>query len=178
MCCCPVDAAGRQYASAITRITAKTNILSCSPQTVNMEEKEKKGTLGTLRKKTMRRAKNSAPKISGPVGLQHTASGGIVTTSSTTSLDVPRERPQQGAATSDLVKRRYSTRFNQLPDFSNADAPPMPSMPAVPAQYAAPKEKSRSPSRGRGVSPGRGQIDINLKQLKDPALQPEKCMIA
>ncbi|KAL8902821.1 MAG: hypothetical protein Q9171_007591 [Xanthocarpia ochracea] len=67
-----------------------------------------------------------------------------------------RERPgRQGGNTADLVKRRYSTRFVQLSDFNNADAPPIP--------------KLNLPTPGSTQS-----IDVDKMALKDPSLDPEK----
>lgn len=124
----------------------------------------------TLRKKGARRPQISEPRrISGNLPSQQPAvpsSGG--------GLAVPRERNQQGGgATSDLVKRRYSTRFNQLPDFS-AGAPPVPGIPSIPAQYggSAPQPSGRvSPSGG----PRPLRVDVNI--LRDPNLQAEKCLL-
>ena len=78
--------------------------------------------------------------------------------------DVPPQRPKAGG-TSDLVKRRYSTRFNQLPDFNNADAPPVPNLP-VPQLH----RRSRTPSP---TKPQRVTVDVTA--LKDPRLQVDKC---
>ncbi|KAL8781864.1 MAG: hypothetical protein Q9213_005805 [Squamulea squamosa] len=67
-----------------------------------------------------------------------------------------RERPgRPGGNTADLVKRRYSTRFVQLSDFSNADAPPIP--------------KLNPPAQGSIQS-----INVDIAALKDPGLDPEK----
>ena len=75
------------------------------------------------------------------------------------STRVGREWPgRQGGNTADLVKRRYSTRFVQLSDFNNADAPPIP--------------KLNLP--GLGSTQG---IDVDKAALKDPSLDPEKCML-
>lgn len=77
--------------------------------------------------------------------------------------DVLAQRPKAGG-TSDLVKRRYSTRFNQFPDFNNADAPPVPSLP-LPQQ----KRRSRTPS------PAKQKASVDVTALKDPCLQADKC---
>ena len=125
----------------------------------------------TLRKKGNRRPQISAPQqITGPVAAKQGPPAG-----SGNSLDVPRERAQQqqSAATSDLVKRRYSTRFNQLPDFS-AGAPPVPGIPQIPQQYA----NGRGPSPRRpGTAGSRGPqapIDVDVNALRDPNLQNEQ----
>jgi hypothetical protein len=71
--------------------------------------------------------------------------------------------------TSDLVKRRYSTRFNNLPSDFDATAPPVPSVPSLPSQFA------QTTDRGRGPSPGRGPgLNVDVKALRDPNLQPEQ----
>lgn len=75
----------------------------------------------------------------------------------------PRAR-MGGGGTSDLVKRRYSTRFTQLPEFSNADAPPVPSLP-VPQQ----KRRSRTPS------PTKQKVAVDVAALRDPRLQADNC---
>lgn len=130
-----------------------------------MEEKEKSKGF-SLRKKASRRA----PKqISGLIPKTSTSRGaGLANGSAKTSVDTPRERPKLGGNTSDLVKRRYSTRFTQVPDFSNAGAPPIPSVPAIPSQSAPHEPGHGAPPPGQGIP-----IDINA--LRDPALQAEKC---
>ena len=70
------------------------------------------------------------------------------------------------ANTSDLVKRRYSTRFTNLPDFSNADAPPVPSIPTIPAQFA---QSDSRPSTAKQNQ----QLQLDANALKDPNLEIE-----
>lgn len=118
----------------------------------------------TLRSKT-RRPQISAPKpISGPV-----PSNNAQKPSNGPAFPPPaREKQQQSGATSDLVKRRYSTRFNQLPDF-NANAPPMPGVPKVPEGYG-------SPSPDPGAAPSASQpIRVDVNALRDPSLPADKC---
>lgn len=116
----------------------------------------------TLRKKNSRRPQ--VQQISGPIPSKPSPSTGK-------SLAAPRERTQQSAATSDLVKRRYSTRFNQLPDFTNA-----PPVPALPGQLGAPKRWSRPQSSGRpGTSDSAQPVRVDVGALRDPDLQPEQC---
>lgn len=125
-------------------------------------EKMKEGRGLTLRNKnkSRRRPQISAPKpisVQAPNQQQPESSMPLAT--------------QQGGATSDLVKRRYSARFNQIPDAS-FDAPPVPSLPvdvqgygglgAVPAVNA--------PQAGSGQP-----LDVNLKALRDPSLPVDKC---
>jgi exocyst complex component 8 len=116
----------------------------------------------TLRKKGGRRP--PIQQISGPIPSKAPINTGR-------SIAAPRDKNQQSAATSDLVKRRYSTRFNQLPDFTNA--PPIPSLPSLPG---APKRWSRPRSSGRpGTSESTHPIRVDVAALKDANLQPEKC---
>ena len=68
------------------------------------------------------------------------------------------------------MKRRYSSRFNNLPSDFDANAPPVPSVPSLPNQYA-----SSSNDRARGPSPAKGpSLPIDLKVLRDPSLRPEQ----
>ncbi|SMQ54101.1 unnamed protein product [Zymoseptoria tritici ST99CH_1A5] len=90
-----------------------------------------------------------------------------------------RERPKLGGDnTSDLVKRRYSTRFTGgLPQ--DGVPPPIPAMPSLPAQYVGRPGTSSAPrpppSRDGGRSPERrGKLKVDLRALKDPNLQAEK----
>jgi hypothetical protein len=80
-----------------------------------------------------------------------------------------RSRPRPPRAqdtTANMVKKRYSIRYNQAPD-DLADAPPVPGMPKIPAKFA--REEGREESR-----PGsRGGPDT--KALYDANLNTEKC---
>lgn len=94
-----------------------------------------------------------------------------------------RERPRlDGGNTSDLVKRRYSTRFVGGQPAQDGNIPAMPTMPG---QYAASvRSRSRDPSRdtrGEGRSPernggggGGGRLKIDVRALKDANLSAEK----
>lgn len=98
--------------------------------------------------------------------------------------------------TSDLVKRRYSTRFNNGPPASlSTPVPRMPNVAAFEAQaqaqaqasgregnYSGDRERSRSrggdgdrerrppPSRGGGGAP-----PIDMKAMRDPDLNADQC---
>ncbi|KAH7043181.1 Cullin repeat-like-containing domain protein [Macrophomina phaseolina] len=162
-----------------------------------MSEKEKSRGM-SLRKKKTTRPKISAPKqISGPLpeNLQGptipdefrqkaqaareqqaaAAAGGGGGGASTAPaggqpLNVPRERPQPaGGKTSDLVKRRYSTRFNQLPNEYPPGGPPLPAVPGIPKQFAPPP-----PPDGKPDSPEGHRIKVDIKALRDPSLRPEQ----
>ncbi|KAE8441004.1 exocyst complex component exo84 [Mollisiaceae sp. DMI_Dod_QoI] len=134
-----------------------------------MSEEKNKGI--SLRTKRKGRPAISAPKqISGPiqqlVGDVPRGNGG-----GKRSFDAPPPRPQVGGKTSDLVKRRYSTRFNNLPSDFDATAPPVPSVPSLPNQYATTNDRGRGPSPARG--PG---LNVDMKALRDPNLRPEQYM--
>ena len=123
----------------------------------------------TLRRKGNRRPQISAPQqIQNSVGLKQAPAAG-----SGKPNPVPREKPQPqpSEATSDLVKRRYSTRFNQLPDFS-AGAPAVPGLPQLPQQFV--DGRGRSPRRP-GTAGTSGPIEVDVNALRDPKLQPEQC---
>lgn len=157
------------------------------------EEGKSKGI--SLRKKKSTRPKISAPKqiipqesnTSAPTvpsvpsvpGLQPPQwNDGASRKSSETQASV-RGRPSMGGPdrTADLVKRRYSTRFVNLPSEAGL-APPVPSVPQIPGQYGLGISSSRSPSRdGQGRSPDRGgqKVKVDVKALRDSNLQPEQC---
>ena len=139
---------------------------------------------------SLRRKKTTRPTISAPRQISHprqpsadsraqslweTQTNG----SGTTNLSLHDGRsPARGEKTSDLVKRRYSTRFTggQALQFQDGHVPPVPSVPSIPAQYAGGRDRSRSPSRG-GRSPeqgGGGKLKVDVRALKDPNLQAEK----
>ena len=128
----------------------------------------------SLRKKPGRSQKNIDPKkISAPVPIANIKGlpSHIKPNAQLSKYNTPRERPQQGDKTADLVKRRYSTRFAQLPQDFDAGAPPVPSLP-VPDQYA-----STPPSRDgpiRQESSERRRLKLDPKILSDPNLTPER----
>jgi hypothetical protein len=139
------------------------------------EEKEKSKGI-SLRKKRTVKPKISAPKqISGPLPAGVTAdpndrrrpgpSGGLP------NAPRPRERPQNNDRTADLVKRRYSTRFTNLPQDFNAGAPPLPSVPTIPGEFAV-----QPPSRA-GRAPGGPRLKVDPRDISDPKLQPDKCTV-
>ena len=120
---------------------------------------EDKGKGFSLRQKKSRQV---VPKqISGPIPtVSQAASRGP------TRPNVNGKVDTSTANTSDIVKRRYSTRFTNLPDFSNADAPPVPSIPILPAQFA---QSDSRPSTARQNQ----QLPLDANALKDPNLQVE-----
>ncbi|KAF7947782.1 hypothetical protein EAE96_008861 [Botrytis aclada] len=126
---------------------------------------ERKGV--SLRTKRKGRPAISAPKqISGPIPQ---TGGDASRSAGQPSFNAPpTQRPQPGGKTSDLVKRRYSTRFNNLPSDFDPSAPPLPSVPNLPAQYAPANDRSRGPSPARG--PG---LVVDQRALRDPNLRPD-----
>jgi hypothetical protein len=140
---------------------------------MNAGKNEEKSKGISLRKKRTVKPKISAPKqISGPLPAGIAAdqrriantppSGGLP------GAPRPRERPQNGDRTADLVKRRYSTRFTNLPQDFNAGAPPLPSVPSIPGRFAV-----QPPSRD-GQAGGQ-RLKVDAKVLSDAKLQPEQC---
>lgn len=123
---------------------------------------EDKGKGFSLRQKKSRRPPTSnAPKqISSP----------ILTTSQPAASKEPTRPNINGdvstANTSDLVKRRYSTRFTHLPDFSNTNVPPVPPIPTLPPQFAQSDTRPSTARQGQKVL-----LDVNV--LKDTNLQVE-----
>ena len=133
----------------------------------------------SLRKKTGRSQKTIDPKkISAPVPIADTQaipSHLKPSSHSSRKLDAPRERPQQGDKTADLVKRRYSTKLNQVPQDFNLNAPPVPVLPAQ-GQYG---QTQAAGSSSRQKSSERRRLKADLKFLTDPKYtkeETEKCM--
>lgn len=78
------------------------------------------------------------------------------------------ERPSRpGEKTADLIKRRYSTRFAQLPDFDQADAPPLPNG----------RLQTENPKLNLPVSGSAHSVNVDVAALKDPKLDPESCKL-
>ena len=124
-----------------------------------MEEKSKGFS---LRQKKSRRG----PAISGPKAI----SGPASTTQQQQGSKSTRSNANRDASTdntSDLVKRRYSTRFTNLPDFNNANAPPVPAVPSLPGQYAQTDSRPSTARQGQNIS-----ADVNV--LKDTNLNVEQ----
>ncbi|KAJ9613313.1 exocyst complex component exo84 [Cladophialophora chaetospira] len=125
----------------------------------------------TLRKKRKDRPIISAPKNATGPGIGGGGRASLPSQSKAgNTLNVPRDR-NAPTETSDLVKRRYSTRYNQLPDFRNIDTP------AVPALPGAGTLKRRS-GGGSPRRPGTGDrsrpLLVDNDILKDPNLHHEK----
>ncbi|KAN0083926.1 Cullin repeat-like-containing domain protein [Elaphomyces granulatus] len=118
----------------------------------------------TLRSKSRRRPQISAPKpITGPTPPNSKLAGPNLPSA-------PRERHQQSDATSDLVKRRYSTRFNQPLDL-DIKKTPLPSIPQDVGDYGG----LRPPTSGKShPSDSSEPLRVDLKVLRDPSLPAEK----
>lgn len=144
---------------------------------------EKKG-LSLRRKKTTTRPTISAPRQIQPRDRSTDSGWDKDKTASNLAVPRPREtRPSiasgmsSGDTTSDLVKRRYSTRFAAPQDASGGFVPPMPAVPNIPAQYARDRSRggSKSPTRGaRSPSRGPAPLKVDPRALADPKLQAEK----
>ena len=119
---------------------------------------EDKGKGFSLRQKKSRQI---VPKqISGPIRTAPQAS------QAPTRPNINGKVETSTANTSDLVKRRYSTRFTNLPDFGNADVPPVPSIPTIPPQFAQTDSRSSTARQNQ-------QLQLDANALKDPNLQIE-----
>ncbi|KAF2482995.1 hypothetical protein BDY17DRAFT_323761 [Neohortaea acidophila] len=145
---------------------------------------------------SLRRKKTTRPTISGPRLLSHTSQErdqsqttwetGSTASGSNANLTVPGEGGRGGAGekTSDLVKRRYSTRFaGGIPQPDGA----VPSVPNIPTQYArsmrsgSRDDGDRSQSRdggprspARSIASNAGRLQVDMRALKEPNLQPDK----
>lgn len=118
----------------------------------------------TLRKKRKDRPIISAPQNASGPGIPRPAPQ----QSKSSTLTVPRDRSAP-TETSDLVKRRYSTRYNQLPDFSNAGAPPVPNLPGTLKRRSG----GGSPRRP-GTSSSARPLLVDGEVFKDPNLQHDR----
>ncbi|KAL2024048.1 hypothetical protein VTK56DRAFT_283 [Thermocarpiscus australiensis] len=121
-----------------------------------------------------------AIKISGPILQEDAGSRGPTGRPMAEAGPQPRPRPppQSSGKTSDLVKRRYSTRFNNLPSNFDPTANPVPSLPNL-DQYAQVQTQDRRapPSRGgRSESGGAGSTgpQVDVRALRDPNLVAEQ----
>ncbi|KAJ5919367.1 hypothetical protein N7466_010310 [Penicillium verhagenii] len=126
----------------------------------------------TLRSKSRRqRPQISAPKpISSPLPPNTRAPDAGPNT-----IPASKDRAPQSDATADLVKRRYSTRFNNPGDIDTS-APPVPSLPppvpgggygGLPSTTA-----QRQPSPADGAPSSSLRVDLNV--LRDPSLPVER----
>ncbi|CAG8962180.1 hypothetical protein HYFRA_00005229 [Hymenoscyphus fraxineus] len=127
---------------------------------------ESKGISLRTKRKGPRPTIGAPQQISGPIPQ----TGGGPRGPPTAYNPPPQARPQPSGKTSDLVKKRYSTRFNNLPSDFDATAPPLPSIPQIPNQYAQASSRGAPPPSLRS-GPG---LTVDVKALRDPNLRPEK----
>ncbi|KAL7915879.1 Cullin repeat-like-containing domain protein [Trichoderma velutinum] len=137
-----------------------------------MSEERSKITL-SLRSGKRRKARPviSAPRqISAPIPQDGSTGGTAAAAPGMLSIpEAPRPRPVgAGGKTSDLVKRRFSSRFNNLPPEFDAAAPPVPSLP--PLERYNTDYQPPPPSR---AGPGAAPV-VDLKALRDPNLIPDQ----
>ena len=137
-----------------------------------MAEVEKNKGFSLRKNKASRRLGiNTAKEISSPLGAPSPYAHEAYlrgTTTPNVPRAIPRERTKT-AATSDLVKKRYSIRYAQGPDLSGQDAPPLPGLPLIPSQFAhQPANGELRPTQTQG---------IDLEALRDPSLGVEDCIL-
>ncbi|KAI4287170.1 MAG: hypothetical protein L6R35_003576 [Caloplaca aegaea] len=127
---------------------------------------DKKG-FSLRQKKSSRR-----PAISAPKQLSNQSTTAHSTFQATHRVNGLKEKPthanterpsRPGEKTADLIKRRYSTRFAQLPDFNQADAPPLPNG----------RLQTENPKLNLPVSGSAHSVSVDVAALKDPKLDPE-----
>lgn len=119
---------------------------------------------------TLRKKRKDRPKISGPQAISAPRPSGPTPQPSqaNSALSVPRE---VNTETSDLIKRRYSTRYNQLPNFGGSDAPAVPALPAALKRRSGGGSPKR-PSTREGGSAAPLKVDEDV--LSDPNLQADR----
>ncbi|KAJ5657327.1 uncharacterized protein N7484_000976 [Penicillium longicatenatum] len=126
----------------------------------------------TLRSKSRRqRPQISAPKpISSPLPPNTRAPD-----AGQNAIPAGKDRAHQSDATADLVKRRYSTRFNNLGDIDTS-APPVPALPPpVPGGGYGGLPSTNAPGQPLpmdGAPSSSPKVDLNV--LRDPSLPVER----
>ena len=111
---------------------------------------------------TLRKKGKNRPQISSPQPVQKSG------VSKNQPNGTPSKERLAPSETSDLVKRRYSTRYNQLPDFSQG----APAVPGLPAQY---KRASRGGSPRRSLAtPAAAPVYVDVDALGDSNLQADR----
>lgn len=132
-----------------------------------MEEKSRGFSL--RQKKSSRRPPISAPRQI-PSNLNPAAAslgGDNSTGPQGTEKILARPRPKLEGGTSDIVKRRYSTRFTTLPKFTADGAPSVPTLPTSSSQSAQTKQVIPSSSQQK--------ISVDHGALRDAGLDADKC---
>ncbi|KAL2172869.1 hypothetical protein VTG60DRAFT_47 [Thermothelomyces hinnuleus] len=139
---------------------------------------EERSKILSLRSGGKRKAR-PAIKISAPILQEGSGLQGPSERPSAEDAPQPRPRPppQSSAKTSDLVKRRYSTRFNNVPADFDPTKNPVPAVPSL-DQYVQSQAQDRRPppsreGRSEGGSGG-APIPVDVRALRDPNLVPEQ----
>ncbi|KFG83921.1 Exocyst complex component EXO84 [Metarhizium anisopliae] len=137
-----------------------------------MSEERSKISLRSGKKRRPSRPTISAPRqISSPMPQDSPLGGAPPLVPEAVPRPRLRPPPMAGGKTSDLVKQRYSTRFNNLPTDFDPSAPPLPAVPPIP-QYDKREPQRPAPSRA-GAAPV-----IDIKALRDPNLVPDQYVSA
>lgn len=142
-----------------------------------MSDERSKISLRSGGKRKGRPAISAPRQISNPIpqdGANMRGPGGRPAPPDETSRPRPRPPPQSSGKTSDLVKRRYSTRFNGVPANFDPTANPMPSLPSL-EKYDS---QDRRPPRSRGGEGSGSAPQVDAKALRDPQLQAEEYVTA
>ena len=135
-----------------------------------MSEGEKSKGFSLRKNKASRRlGLKTVNEISSPLGAKspYASEEGYIHGPASTPKALPAERVRATGATSDLIKKRYSVRYTQGPEFSNDTVPPVPDLPSI-------HKHSAKQSNGEQVAlaPSQG---VDLRALKDSSLQAEDC---
>lgn len=84
-----------------------------------------------------------------------------------TEKSVARSRPKLEGGTSDIVKRRYSTRFTNVPKFTADGAPSVPALPT--SSFQSPQSQQVIPSSSHQ------KISVDHGALRDTGLDADIC---
>ena len=113
-----------------------------------------------------RAATTNTVEIGSIASLKQTPNGSSTTLASVNTRSRDRTKDDR---TTDLVKRRYSTRFTNLQDLS-ASQEAIPTLPSIPPQFSIPP-----PSRDGGASIRGLRVDPAI--LKDPNFDADECKL-
>lgn len=135
-----------------------------------MSEGEKSKGFSLRKNKASRRlGLKTVNEISSPLGAksQYASQEGYIQGPASTSKALPAERTRATGATSDLIKKRYSVRYTQGPEFNNDNVPPVPDLPSTHKHF------TKQSNGGQTIdTPSQG---VDLRALKDSSLQAEDC---
>ncbi|KAK0746570.1 Cullin repeat-like-containing domain protein [Schizothecium vesticola] len=138
-----------------------------------MSEERSKTSLRSGGKRKGRPQISAPRQISEPILQDGSSARGPAPAGRPGPAEPPRSRPrpplQSSGATSDLVKRRYSTRFGNMPSGFDPRANPMPSLPNM-EKY---ETQDRRPPRSRGGST-EAAPQVDIRALKDPNLNADQ----